>query len=99
MKIQITQREINNMILARYALPPNTIVEIVAESDSIAKQAIAIIEAMGFSHDNFVDRIKHFREFTGVGLADAKFIIENWAHYKDYVNEHNEIPKGRLWRL
>ena len=101
MKIVLTKTEVINTIKLHYNLPDTfelKIVDVIIPYN--IQKAVAHIDQIGIRGDNKISCIRTFRDYfidsnkqNTVGLADAKWIIENWQKAKDYINAYGRLPK------
>lgn len=96
MKLKLSLAEAKILVLRALNLPADT--EIVfsrkALPDPRVAKLIAEIEALDYVASDKIAAIKRFREVvSGLGLAEAKWSVENWAKVKAWMKENGRLPK------
>jgi hypothetical protein len=107
MKITLTTAEANKILVAYYAnslnIAQSTVdVEIIPDGNIIVKEIEAAVNGAGPDNGQYkIARIKALRTITNkyaitpndlMGLADAKYAIENWQKYLSYILLHGKLP-------
>lgn len=60
----------------------------------LARQIITEIEKLRYRQDEKIAAIKSIRTLVpGTGLIEAKFVIENFGRFMEFVEEHSRMPK------
>ena len=100
MKIQLTIHEVRDLVIRSYALPHTIELEIVSGEHPEAAKLKGIFEKEGFLDGGKlvyphlkISAIKTLREViseSGVscGLAHAKYAVEDWARFIEFVTKH-----------
>ena len=93
MKLTLTKSDLLN-ILSNSLGTLVTEVEFTDGYTSLYTHISSAVSTYMDSPDNKIRRIKALRgAVPGMGLADAKWIIENWTRWIAFVRNHNRIPK------
>ena len=91
MKVTLTTKEIKAIISARYNLTETFTLEIVEESLTEEVKKIEQLARDG----NKIAAIKALRTLSqnALGLADAKYGVENIGAVLEFVRDYNALPK------
>ena len=100
MKIQISLSEVTAILIRKYELPENTVVEIVESYPDLPLSVTSVfnaVESLRYFDNEKIAAIKAFRQKYvdvtggGVGLADSKYVVENWDLFKSIVRKYGRL--------
>lgn len=96
MKFTATLAEIEELVRLKYDLTDDVKFEISDLPHRNAEISIStfmnVMQCVNFSTDK-ITAIKMVRTFLNCGLAEGKWIVENWYNYTSYLVKHNKHPR------
>jgi len=109
MTITLSLNEIRNIVIGRYSLPDDTLVEVAGMVKIVSLEVEEFFAAMkpfclenGTINPTYkIAAIKKLREFypggfswgvSTLGLATAKYAIEDWANFSNKILINNRLP-------
>lgn len=110
MTITLSLSEIRDLVISRFALPMDTQVDIAGMAKCVSPEVEAFFAAMKqyLRVDGTIDpvfkipAIKKLREFCSshcgniLGLATAKYAVEDWANFSNRIRTDNRFPLVRV---
>lgn len=94
MKIKLTPSEATALILRALNLPDDTEVSISRQSlPKDINDCLKEIDQMHYNYDEKIPAIKRLRNTFLCGLLEAKWAIEHWNLFKNWVQNHRRWPK------
>ena len=65
---------------------------VVSEPGNVLMTLISTIEALNYTGNQKIEAIRAFRTLHSCGLAEAKWIVENWATWKEMALRKGNFP-------
>lgn len=103
MIIKLTKTELLTIICAHFSIGANAPVtitdwELTGPGKELADKLRAVLANIDYKVTQKIAAIKALREITsvlgfGMGLADAKYAVENWDKFITHVEKTGVIPK------
>ena len=98
MKLTLTIKDVKAAVFAKYNMPEDSMLEILEKEpeppmDVMVDAAIRAVEQFDYMHSQKIAAIKAYRTVVpSSGLAEAKWIIENWSTWKGCALKKGALP-------
>ena len=92
----VGERFVNDAIRRHFNLPPETGLEIQKDDDfykASIRKCLSEINLMDYNGYQKISAIKRLRGISPMGLAEAKWAVENWRLFESWVRNRHEWPK------
>ena len=97
MKIILSQAELNVMVRRYYNLPDEVTATVTVEETELplpenCQRFVSKIRGMNPGPGNIIPPIREIREWIQMGLADAKWAIENFDKVEAFITKNRRLP-------
>lgn len=95
MKLKITLEEARVLVLRSLNLPTDTEITITRGTATVIpeiRKLINDIESMDYQSSGKISAIKRFRVAADTGLAESKWVVENWDKVKSFMLKKRRFP-------